>query len=175
MKKGGVGAKTAPRVGLVASVNFELTSALVTPGSANVEGTVDFAMAGNPSPIVNAVQWNAGVTVTVSNYEGLSVALLTRVAAIQNVNDFAEVAWFYDNIGSGTECCDSGTSISEYTTLLAGLSFEISRTTHGITGFPSVLVLDPAGAEVSVCLDYIGESIFVTSNVLLDNHLAILR
>lgn len=165
-----------PRSGLIGNAEFELNPTLVTPLGAALVGDGAFTFGTAISPGVTFPQINAEGTQVVDNYDVLSANLQGRAAPIQNVGNQAEVAWFLDNIGGGTECCDaSGGSAAEYTTLLSGLSYEIPRTVHGIAGFPSVTVLDPSGAEVSVCVEYIGESIFITSNVLLDTHTAILR
>ncbi len=165
-----------PRSGLIGTAEFDFQPNLITPLSADLLGEAGFTFDGSVSPGVTFPQIDASGTLVLDNYDVLSAHLTGRAAPIQNVSDQSEVAWFLDNIGGGTECCDSsGGSASEYTTLLSGLSYEIPRTVHGIAGFPSVTVLDPSGAEVSVCVDYIGESIFITSNVPLDAHTAILR
>lgn len=164
-----------PRSGLIGTAEFDFQPTLVTPLSANLAGDAGFEFAGFLSPGVTMPQIDANGTLVLDNYDVLSATLQGRAAPIQNVNDQSEVAWFLDNIGGGTECCDAAGSVSQYTTLLTGLSYEIPRTVHGIAGFPSVTVLDSSGAEVSVCVDYIGDSVFITSNVLLNNHTAILR
>lgn len=165
-----------PRSGLQGCAEFDFQPTLITPLSAGLSGDAGFAFAGFLSPGVTMSQIDAEGTLVLDNYDVLSATLQGRAAPIQNVSDQSEVAWFLDNIGGGTECCDSsGGSASEYTTLLAGTSYEIPRTVHGISGFPTVTVLNSGGAEVGVCVDYIGESIFITSNVPLGAHTAILR
>lgn len=163
------------RSGLSACVTWELQPTLITPLEAALAGDAGFAFAGVISPGVTFPDIPADGVLTVENYDDLSAHLTARAIPIQNTNDQSEVAWFLDNLGSGTECCDSGTGLVEYTTLLTGLSVEIPRSTHGITGFPNVTVIKPGGAVVSVCVDYVGNSVFITSNVPLDNHTAILR
>ena len=172
-KKGNFG---KPRSGLIGTAEIDLQPTLVTPLSAALVGEAGFQFQGVPSPGVTIPQISADGTLVLDNYDVLSAHLTGRAAPIQNVSDQSEVAWFLDNIGGGTECCDTtGGSSEQYTTLLAGLSYEIPRTVHGIAGFPSVTVLDPSGAEVSIVVEYIGESIFINSNCPLDAHTAILR
>lgn len=172
-KKGNLG---KPRSGLIGCAEFDFQSALVTPLNADLIGDAGFDFTGVVSPGVTVPQIDATGALVLDNYDVLSAALQGRAAPIQNVSDQSEVAWFLDNIGGGTECCDvGGGSATEYTTLLSGLTYEIPRTVHGITGFPSVTVLDPTGAEVSTVVTYVGESIFIESNCPLDSHTAILR
>lgn len=171
------GSAGKPRSGLVGCAEFDFKSALVTPLNSNLTGTVGFEFGSTISPGVSISDIDAAGTLVLDNYDVLSAELIGRAAPIQNVSDQSEVAWFLDNIGGGTECCDVGgtTGASEYTTLLSGLNYEIPRTVHGISGFPSVTVLDPSGAVVSTVVNYVGESIFIESNCPLDSHTAILR
>lgn len=165
-----------PRSGLIGTAGFDFQSALVTPLETALVGDAGFEFKSTISPGVVFPQIGATGTLVLDNYDVLSAHLQGRAAPIQNVSDQSEVAWFLDNIGGGTECCDTGGgSSTEYTTLLAGLSYEIPRTVHGITGSPTVTVLNPSGKRVFTCVDYVGDSVFINSNVPLDNHTAILR
>lgn len=164
-----------PRSGLLGAADFVLVPTMVTPLEALLQGDAEQGLGSEISPGVTFPTYAASGTLVLDNLDVLSAHLIGRAAPIQNVNDQAEVAWFLDNIGGGTECCTTGgSSGTQYTTLLTGLSYEIPRSTHGISGFPVVTVINSGGAEVSVCVEYIGESVFITSNVLLDTHTAIL-
>jgi len=170
------GAPSKPRSGLIGTAEFDFQSSLITPLNADLTGDAGFNFSGVVSPGVVIPQIDASGILVLDNYDVLSATLQGRAAPIQNVSDQSEVAWFLDNIGGGTECCDvGGGGASEYTTLLSGLLYEIPRTVHGISGFPSVTVLDPSGASVSTVVSYVGESIFIESNCPLDSHTASLR
>ena len=166
-----------PRSGLIGTAEFDFQPNLITPLSADLVGEAGFEFDGTVSPGVTFSQIDASGTLVLDNYDVLSAHLVGRAAPIQNVSDQSEVAWFLDNIGGGTECCDtsSGGSAAEYTTLLSGLSYEIPRTVHGINGFPTVTVLKSNGTQVFTCVRYVGDSVFIDSNIPLDNHTAILR
>lgn len=167
--------KTNARVGLTGSGEFVVNPALNQAHETDLTGSGTFTLEGNTAPQIVVPEWEPQGNLVVENYEDVSSDLEGRAVPIQNVKDPVETIWFLDNIGTGSQCCDADGNVIEYTAPLSGLSVEIPRTVHGITGFPDVLVLTPSGAEVGVCVEYIGESIFITSNVLLDNHTAILR
>lgn len=164
-----------PRSGLIGTATFDLNPTLVTPLEAGLLGDANFGFGTAISPGVTFPNWGASGTLVLDNLDVLSANLVGRAAPIQNPNDQSEVAWFLDNIGGGVECCLDGGSGTEYTTVLSGFSVEIPRTTHGIAGFPTVKVIDPSGAEVYTAVEYVGESVFIYSNILLDSHTAILR
>jgi len=167
--------RTKPRAGLMGCVGFNFNPTLVTPIGATVTGNAGVTLRGSKSPGVTIAPINASGKLVAANYDDLVSTLIGRAIPIQNIKNQSETAWFLDNLGSGTECCDTGTSSEEYTTTLLGLNFEIPRSVHGIAGFPDVVVLDPTGAKVSVVVEYVGNSIFLCSNIPLDNHTAILR
>lgn len=166
-----------PRAGLVGTAESSLNPTLVTPLEAGLTGEAGFALNATISPDAGFPAWESYGKLTLDNLDVLAANLTARAIPIQNPNDQSEVLWFLDNIGGGVECCidTPATATTEYVTALSGVLVEIPRTIHLIPGFPTVRVLNSAGVEVSAVVEYVGDSIFIRSNVPLDNHTAILR
>lgn len=101
-----------PRAGLEGSAAFDLYPTLVTPLTGTLGGGASFTFGGLLSPGVAITQVPAEGTLVLDNYDVLSASFRGRAAPIQNVSVQSEVAWFLDNVGGGTECCDisGGTS-----------------------------------------------------------------
>lgn len=167
--------QTGARIGFEGCGEFSFSPTLQQGNSLELADSAVMNFEGFIGPSVTIPQIDGEGTLTVENYDDLEFGAEGRVVPIQNIRDEIETPWFLDNIGTGSQCCDDAGNVIEYVQPLTGLSVEIPRTTHGITGFPDVMVITPSGAEVGVCVEYIGESVFITSNVPLDNHTAILR